>query len=281
MGYSYFDPAGQGLYPNFVFGEIPGGSINGVNKIFTLAKVPYTGAAVKLYRNGLYQTQGKDYTISGQTITYLTTTPQVPLIGDSLIADYLSVNITGTIPATNWFKDQEIPISSSGYIDGTTAIYTIKEIANPGTSLRVFRNGLRQILGTDYTYDGLYTITFAAFVPQPTDIITVFYFKPGSNSVGGSNFPPTFANSITPSGALNSSNEIYTLNQQVDNLVFLELYYNGVLLSLYIDYTLSVIYNSSPITYGTQIILSSINSPMSGIILLPLPLLQLSCRRYR
>jgi len=54
-----------------VCNEIPAGSINSVNTVFTLANSPVAGT-VTVYLNGLYQAPGvgKDYTISGKTITF-------------------------------------------------------------------------------------------------------------------------------------------------------------------------------------------------------------------
>lgn len=69
---------------NFVTAEIPSGSINSSNTAFTLANAPTSGT-VKIFRNGLRQIAGTDYTISGTAITYL----YAPTTGDSLIIDYM------------------------------------------------------------------------------------------------------------------------------------------------------------------------------------------------
>lgn len=53
--------------------EAPSGAVNGANVTFTLAQTPLengsTEPSVDLYIDGLYQTPGVDYTISGVTIT--------------------------------------------------------------------------------------------------------------------------------------------------------------------------------------------------------------------
>ncbi len=65
--------------------ETPGGTVNGVNNTLTLAYTPI-GLSMLLFRNGLYLTPNFDYTISGQTITFVTgATPQP---GDTLTASY-------------------------------------------------------------------------------------------------------------------------------------------------------------------------------------------------
>lgn len=70
---------------NFVYSEVPSGTINGSNTSFSLANTPIAGT-VRLYLNGLRQRAGagNDYTISGATITMLT----APLSGEYLEADY-------------------------------------------------------------------------------------------------------------------------------------------------------------------------------------------------
>jgi hypothetical protein len=78
---------GTEVNPTFVDGETPGGTPNGTLVTFTLANPPGgSGSALHLYRNGLRQKAGVDYTISGSTITFLPVS--VPQVGDSLLADY-------------------------------------------------------------------------------------------------------------------------------------------------------------------------------------------------
>lgn len=71
---------------NFVFEEIPSGSINGSNVTFTISATPTTGT-LRLYLNGqrLRSGAGNDYTLSTNTITMTT----APISGDVLLADFL------------------------------------------------------------------------------------------------------------------------------------------------------------------------------------------------
>ena len=71
---------------SFADSEIPAGAVNGVNAVFTLAATPTPAASLELYRNGLFQLQGTDYTISGSTITFFLAS--VPKSGDLLVASY-------------------------------------------------------------------------------------------------------------------------------------------------------------------------------------------------
>ena len=66
-----------------VDGEVPSGTINGVNSIFTLANTPSTGS-LKVYLNGFRLTNLIDFTLSGSTITMLA----IPFTGDIFVCDY-------------------------------------------------------------------------------------------------------------------------------------------------------------------------------------------------
>jgi hypothetical protein len=80
-------PAGSGV--NYSDAEVPGGLVNGVNATFTLAAAPSPAVSLLLHRNGLLQTAGIDYTLSGNTITFLTgAIPQSTPTPDGLVAWY-------------------------------------------------------------------------------------------------------------------------------------------------------------------------------------------------
>lgn len=66
-----------------IWGETPAGTVNGVNDTFTLTQTPLDGNLM-LFRNGVLQAQGTDYTLSGGTVTFLV----VPETGDTLSATY-------------------------------------------------------------------------------------------------------------------------------------------------------------------------------------------------
>ncbi len=70
----------------FVDQETPAGTINGSNTAFTLANTPSSPASVHLYVNGLRMSLGVDFTISGNAITFLSTSTPQP--GDVLVASY-------------------------------------------------------------------------------------------------------------------------------------------------------------------------------------------------
>jgi hypothetical protein len=85
--------AGTGFlkYTNMISGEVPTGTINGVNTSFTLAHTPSACngglTSLHLYMDGvlLQSGAGNDYTLSAATITML----NIPQTGDKLVANYL------------------------------------------------------------------------------------------------------------------------------------------------------------------------------------------------
>lgn len=68
--------------------ETPSGTVNGSNTVFTLAATPSAGVLV--FKNGLLQIEGTDYTISGATITFT-----VAPAGGSTLEAVVSVIATG------------------------------------------------------------------------------------------------------------------------------------------------------------------------------------------
>jgi hypothetical protein len=72
---------------NFVFNEIPSGTIDGSNVTFTLANTPVTGT-IQLFKNGFLLKPTTDYSVSGSTIT-MVTAPSNTGYSDVLLAHYL------------------------------------------------------------------------------------------------------------------------------------------------------------------------------------------------
>lgn len=70
----------------FVDMEAPQGMINGVNQVFLLTQAPAPASSLHLFRNGILQKPSVDYTLSGNTITFLSAATPQP--GDELTASY-------------------------------------------------------------------------------------------------------------------------------------------------------------------------------------------------
>ncbi len=151
----------------FADGETPSGTMNGTNAIFSLATAPTPVASLQLFRNGLEQMSGIDFTLSGNTITFLN--GNIPKPSDIVQAFY---RFPGT-GQTATFSDAEVP---SGIINGANTIFTLAAAPNPVLSLKLYKNGMLQQQNGDYTLSGT-TVTFttAQVTPQPGDSIVAYY----------------------------------------------------------------------------------------------------------
>ena len=77
--------AGGAVSDQLVMGEVPSGTINGTNKIFTVANDVF-GNAIDVFLNGLLQKRTDDYTFtSPKTITF----DSAPPTGSNLLTDYI------------------------------------------------------------------------------------------------------------------------------------------------------------------------------------------------
>jgi hypothetical protein len=72
--------------PTFVDQEVPAGTVNGLNRAFTTSATATPQTSLALYRNGILQKIGQDYTLSGNAITF--GAASVPQVGDTLLASY-------------------------------------------------------------------------------------------------------------------------------------------------------------------------------------------------
>jgi hypothetical protein len=78
-------PCSSVVLPTFVTAEVPGGTIDGNNTVFTLANAP-SGTSLLLFRNGLLLQPGGDYSLSGATVQFAATATPQPQ--DALAAAY-------------------------------------------------------------------------------------------------------------------------------------------------------------------------------------------------
>jgi hypothetical protein len=68
--------------------EVPGGTINGANAVFTLQTAPSPAQSLQLAVNGVIQKAGVDFTLSSDTITFVS--GAIPQGGDELLSWYRS-----------------------------------------------------------------------------------------------------------------------------------------------------------------------------------------------
>ncbi|MCP5115899.1 MAG: hypothetical protein GY953_34155 [bacterium] len=159
-------PCGPGV--SYVDGETPTGAIDGINTSFTLAGTPNPAASIKLSRNGMLQSQGVDFTIAGNSITFLA--GAIPQPGDGLRASYRFEHATGASAAI--FVDAETP---TGTMDGVNTSFTLSVAPNPAGSLQLHRNGLLLEPGTHFTLSGASLTMLAGSIPEAGDEFVAFY----------------------------------------------------------------------------------------------------------
>lgn len=80
------------LPANHQWNVIPTGTIDGVNRVFTLPEVPDPTNSLLLFKNGMLMRQGAghDFVLSGATITF--DNAATPQTGDNLLASYTYTN---------------------------------------------------------------------------------------------------------------------------------------------------------------------------------------------
>ena len=81
---AYYRVAGSAQTVHFSDAEVPAGSINSINNVFTLANTPAGG--LRVYKNGILLAAGVDYTATGASITF--TNSATPNTGDEVLAYY-------------------------------------------------------------------------------------------------------------------------------------------------------------------------------------------------
>ena len=111
---------------SFLDGDSPSGMVNGTNTTFTLSQAPSPSTSLSLYRNGIMQKAGQDFTLSGSTVTFApANTPQV---GDTLLASYRLAGVGGT-GANN--PPPQVLCSGTGASTNATSLASIGACAIP------------------------------------------------------------------------------------------------------------------------------------------------------
>jgi hypothetical protein len=153
----------------FVDAETPLGVMDGANRTFTLSAAPSPAGSLVLYRNGMLLKQGTAYTLTDNTITF--SALDTPRSGDLLAAWY---RIDSGSTVTIDIAPMETP---AGTLNGTNRVFTLSAAPVPAASLQLYRNGLLQKAGTDYTL-AVNTITFLpASTPRAGDLLQATYRK--------------------------------------------------------------------------------------------------------
>lgn len=109
-----------GTQPNFVDNDSPGGPVDGANSAFNLTGVPNPATSLAVYRNGVLQKAGQDFSLAGNQIQFTGTAPQP---GDTLLASY---RLTGGVDsAPQLYPNPQVLCSGLG---GSTNSSTLASV---------------------------------------------------------------------------------------------------------------------------------------------------------
>jgi hypothetical protein len=143
--------------PTFIDSESPGGIVDGTNMSFSLASTPVPASGLSLYRNGLFQKTGFDYTLTGSNVQFMAgATPQP---GDTIVASY-RVDGTGSLslgglttspPAIATVGFAQVICSSTGT---STSSVTQASLGSCTAPANLFKPGDRIEVRFDFTHQG-------------------------------------------------------------------------------------------------------------------------------
>lgn len=143
-----------------IWSEIPSGTKDGVNSIFSLERTPYSDS-IHLYANGILQYLNEEYTVSSSNVIF--SPDNVPTTRDRIIVsyEYESSRII-------W---NEIP---SGIKDGINDTFALdhQPILN---SIHLYMNGILQYLNEEYTVSSSNVVFASDNIPTSRDRIIVSY----------------------------------------------------------------------------------------------------------
>jgi hypothetical protein len=140
-------PCGGGA-PAFVDADSPSGIVDGANTVFGLSTAPAPAGSVAVYRNGMLQKIGQDYTLSGSTIAFAV--PATPQPGDTLLASY-RVAGDSNAGAAGSFTSPQVLCSGSG---ASTNAASLSVLGTCKIAAGLLAAGDRVELRFDYAHAG-------------------------------------------------------------------------------------------------------------------------------
>jgi hypothetical protein len=118
-----------GATASFVDAAALSGIVDGSNTSFSLSSAPNPAASLAIYRNGMLDKAGVDYTVSGSSIQFLTASTPQP--GDTLLASYrLTGSTTGS--ASQPYPTPQVLCAGTGSATSATAFAGIGSCTIPG-----------------------------------------------------------------------------------------------------------------------------------------------------
>src|SRR4051794_21287616 len=113
--------------PSFVDGDSPAGIVDGANPGFTISAAPDPVSSLSIYRNGLLQKLGSDYTFSGRTAQFVAAA--IPQPGDTLLASYRLGGAESAAP--QFYPAPQVLCSGTGAATSATALASVGMCAIP------------------------------------------------------------------------------------------------------------------------------------------------------
>lgn len=143
-------PCGTGA-PSFVDGDLPSGTLDGLNATFTLTALPVPSTSLALYRNGVLQKQSFDYTITGNTLLFATASTPQP--GDILLANYRVANSSGGVAVSySGYSATQVLCSGTGATIGSGS--TLSSLGTCSIPAGLLSQGDRLEIRFDYAHSG-------------------------------------------------------------------------------------------------------------------------------
>ncbi len=164
--------------------EIPTGSVNSSNTSFTISKSPYSSTATLVFKNGMFQTLGTDFSVTNNVNILFTSAPNT---GDELVAIYGRGNIVPYVYVQS-ITTVSVTTSSVAFTPSALCSYT------PGVA--VFLNGLQRVVNTDFTCSAS-GVGFT-YSLNPGSIVSCFYTGVNDNEIcEQSSVSPALSNTRT------------------------------------------------------------------------------------
>ncbi len=133
----------------FLDGETPAGPVDGANARFTLSSTPDPVNSLLLYRNGMLQKRGQDFTLAGNQVEFVA--GAVPQPGDTLLASYrLSLMQAAGLP--------QVLCSGAGTSTGGTEFASLgvctvaADLLKAGDRVEVLFDYAHEGSATDFTF---------------------------------------------------------------------------------------------------------------------------------
>lgn len=136
-----------GTSPSFVDADSPNGIVDGANTSFTLTHAPNPTTSLSVYRNGMLQKTGQDYTFSGGALAFVSAAAPQP--GDTLLASYRLAGVDSSAPQS--YPAPQVLCSGAG---GATSATTLASIGTCDIPAGLLAFGNRVEIRFDLEHQG-------------------------------------------------------------------------------------------------------------------------------